>query len=143
MTQGLSSAAAAEQLRAAGPNELPSLRPVPISRQLAEQMFHRFAILLWIASALAVSAGMAELGAAIALVVLVNGVFAFVQEHRAERAAQRLQTLLPRRAVVRRDGRWLEVDARELVVSDLLALSAGDSLPADVTLSLSSGVSVD
>ncbi|HEY3500181.1 MAG TPA: cation-transporting P-type ATPase, partial [Polyangiaceae bacterium] len=91
----------------------------------------------------AVAAGMAELGVAIALVVVINGVFAFAQEYRADRAAQRLQLLLPHRTVVRRDGRWLEVDSRELVPGDLLGLAAGDRLPADVVLSRSSGVSVD
>ena|SRR6186713_123317 len=45
MTQGLSSAAAAERLRADGPNELPTLRSVPLWRQLAAQMFHRWRVL--------------------------------------------------------------------------------------------------
>ena len=141
--QGLSSADALERLRVHGSNELPSVRRVPVWRRLAGQLFHLFATLLWIASALAVAAGMVEFGAAIALVVVINAVFAFAQEYRAERAAERLQSLLPHRVAVRRDGRWLELDSREVVPGDVLALAAGDLLPADVTLSSSSGVSID
>jgi calcium-translocating P-type ATPase len=139
---GLSSALAAERLLAAGRNELPVARPPPIWRQLAGQLFHFFAVLLWVAGALAIVAGMAELGVAIFLVVIVNGLFAFVQEHRAERAAQRLQALLPRRAVARRDGQWLDIDAEQLVVGDLLALTGGDRVSADIVLSRGS-VTVD
>ena len=75
---------------------------------------------------------MPQLGVAIFVVVLANGAFAFVQEHRAERAAERLRDLLPRRATVVRDGRRLEIDAAELVVGDLVLLEAGDRISADL-----------
>jgi hypothetical protein len=45
-------------------------------------MGHFFALMLWVAGALAFIAGMPQLGAAIFVVVIVNGVFAFVQEPR-------------------------------------------------------------
>jgi magnesium-transporting ATPase (P-type) len=45
---------------------------------------------------------MRRLGVASFVVIVVDGVFAFVQENRAERAAERLRDLLPRRAVGRR-----------------------------------------
>lgn len=59
-------------------------------------------------------AGMPELGVAIFVVVIINGLFAFFQEYRAERAAERLRDLLPRRATVMRDGKSVEVNASEL-----------------------------
>ena len=49
-------------------------------RELAAQMIHFFALMLWVAGALAFVAGLPELGIAIFVVVVVNGVFAFVQE---------------------------------------------------------------
>jgi magnesium-transporting ATPase (P-type) len=55
------------------------------------QLVHFFAVMLWIAGGLAILAGMPQLGLAIFIVILLNGVFAFVQEYRAERAAERLQ----------------------------------------------------
>jgi magnesium-transporting ATPase (P-type) len=57
-------------------------------------------------------------------IVVVNGLFAFAQEHRAERAAERLRDLLPRLATVVRDGQPTTVDASELVVGDLVLLEA-------------------
>ncbi|HET7540619.1 MAG TPA: cation-transporting P-type ATPase [Polyangiaceae bacterium] len=140
---GLSSRAAADRLRRDGRNELPVLKPTPAWRHLLAQLTHFFAILLWIAGALAVAAGMPELGLAIFLVIVINGVFAYLEEHRAERAAQALQQLMPRRAVVERDGSWLEIAASELVVGDWIQLSSGDLISADVQVSQGRGLSVD
>lgn len=64
-------------------------------RKLVGQLTHFFALMLWVAGALAFVAGMPQLGVAIFVVILVNGVFAFVQEQRAEQAAQHLSDLLP------------------------------------------------
>jgi magnesium-transporting ATPase (P-type) len=140
---GLSSVSAAARLAVEGKNEVPVLPPAPAWRRIAAQLGHFFALMLWVAGGLAIAGGMPELGVAIFLVIVVNGLFAFAQEHRAEKAALRLQSLLPRRAIVRRDGRWLELDARELVVGDSLALAAGDRISADVELTHGRGISVD
>src|SRR5689334_1268864 len=86
---GLSQREARERLERDGPNQLPRGQLVPAWRQLVAQLFHFFALLLWTAGGLAIVAGMPELGVAIFLVVVVNGLFAFVQEHRAEHAARK------------------------------------------------------
>ena len=90
--------------------------------------------MLWAAGALAFVARMPQLGAAIYVVVVINGVFAYLQELRAERAAEKLRELLPRAATVVRDRHRTTVDASELVVGDVLLLAAGDRVPADVAL---------
>ena len=59
-------------------------------------MVHFFALLFWVAGALAFVAGLPQLGVAVFVVIVLNGVFAFVQEQRAEHAAERLRDLLPR-----------------------------------------------
>jgi magnesium-transporting ATPase (P-type) len=88
--------------------------------------------MLWVAAALAIAAGLPELAIAITAVILLNGVFAFIQETRADRAADALTELLPRRARVIRDGSPKEVDAAALVVGDLVLLEAGDRIAADL-----------
>ncbi len=128
---GLTSLEAARRLERDGPNTLPAPRRRSALHQLVAQLVHFFAAMLWVASVLAVVAGLPALGIAIAGVVVVNAVFAFVQEHRADRAAERLQSLLPARVTVRRDGRPLSVGADEVVVGDLLVLEEGDRVPAD------------
>ena len=75
--------------------------------------------MLWVAGALAFVAGMPQLGVAIFVVIVVNGAFAFVQEHRAERAAERLRDLLPApRHRPCATATTVEIDAADLVVGD-------------------------
>ena len=106
-------------------------------------MVHFFALLLWAAAALAVVGGLPELGVAIVVVVLLNGAFAFVQEYRADRAAQALQDLVPHRVTVVRDGHRQQIDAVDLVVGDLVLLEAGDRLAADLAVLEVHGLRVD
>jgi len=61
-------------------------------------------------------------------------VFAFVQERRADHAAEGLRDLLPRRALVVRDGASIEIDAADLVVGDLVLLGSGDRISADLEI---------
>ncbi len=131
-SRGLTSAEAAARLAADGANVLPSPPPPPAWRQLVAQMTHFFALMLWIAGVLSFLASLPQLGVAIFVVVVVNGVFAYVQESRAEHAAERLRDLLPRRAMAMRDGAPQEVDAADLVVDDLVVLAAGDRVSADL-----------
>jgi calcium-translocating P-type ATPase len=133
-TQGLSAAEASQRLKRDGPNALPAPPRAPLWRRLAAQLTHFFALMLWVASGLALLAGMPELGIAISAIILVNGVFAFLQEYRAEHAAARLRDLLPQRVTVLRDGDRHEIDARELVCGDVVLLSAGDRVSADLQL---------
>jgi len=132
--RGLSSSEAARRLSQYGPNILPRPLPKPILLQLGEQMFHFFAMMLWVAGGLAILAGMPQLGVAIFVVIILNGIFAFIQEYRAEHAAERLHEMLPRKALVIRDGTPTEINADDLVVGDLVILQSGDRISADVAL---------
>ncbi len=140
---GLTTAQAVARLHQDGPNVLPRARHRGRFRQLFGQLTHFFAVMLWVAGLLAVVAGMPQLGVAIFIVIVVNGVFAWAQEARAERAAERLQDLVPRRATVRRDDRLQTVDACDLVVGDVVRLAAGDRVAADMTVTSSTGLLVD
>ncbi|GAA2481130.1 cation-transporting P-type ATPase [Terrabacter carboxydivorans] len=126
-----------------GPNVIPAARSEPAALQLLRQMTHFFALTLWVAAGMALVGGMPQLAVAIAVVVVLNGVFAFVQEYRAERAGARLAELLPPRARVLRDGAVVEVGADELVVEDVVLLDAGDRVSADLELDRAVGVAVD
>ncbi len=140
---GLTADEAARRLAASGPNSLPTPPSPSALRDLVAQLVHFFALMLWVASVLAFVAGLPQLGVAIIVVIIVNGVFAFVQERRAERAAERLRELLPVGVTVRRDGHPITIDAREVVPGDLLLLTAGDRIPADGVIVEASGVLVD
>ena len=128
---GLSSEEAALRLKKVGANRLPQVRPVPRWRKLLAEMTHFFAIMLWVAAGLAYVAGMPQLAVAIVVVILVNGIFAYIQQERAQRAAARLRELLPAIVSVRRDGRIVKVHTTELVPDDVVVLVAGDRVPAE------------
>ncbi|WP_139005473.1 cation-translocating P-type ATPase [Arthrobacter crystallopoietes] len=140
---GLSAEEAAGLLAADGPNVLPQMRPVPRWRRAAAEFTHFFALLLWVAAALAFVAGMPQLGVAVMVVVIVNGVFSYAQEARAERAASKLRAMLPSQVRVKRDGRAVRVDASRLVRGDVVLLCAGDRIPADVDFAVAEACTVD
>ena len=133
-TGGLTSAEVAIRQVEGGPNRLQSAKPVSAWRQLLFEMVHFFAVLLWVAGVLAIIAGMPQLGVAVFVVIVLNGLFAFVQERRAEHAAEQLRRLLPRRCTVVRDGITSEIDAEQLVVGDRVLLAEGDRISADLRL---------
>jgi magnesium-transporting ATPase (P-type) len=142
-TPGLSTEEARRRLADEGPNTLPAPRPPSPILLLARQLTHFFALLLWGAAILAVLAGMPQLGIAVAVIVVVNAAFAFAQEYRADQAGQKLQELLPLRATVLRDGTRVVVAATELVRGDVVLLTAGDRISADLRLERVDGLAVD
>lgn len=140
---GLTGGEAALRLRRDGPNRLPLPSRTPAWRRLLRQLGNFFAVMLWVAAVLAVVAGLTPLGVAIVAVILLNAGFAFAQEQRAERAADSLQRLLPRRCRVLRDGRPIDLDAEELVRDDVVLLEAGDRVSADLVVLEAHAAEVD
>ena len=128
---GLAAHDAERRRVACGPNRLERVRRRPLAARLLEQFWSFFAVLLWVGGGLALLAGLPELGWAIFAVIVVNGVFSFFQEYRAERAVEALQELLPRQITVVRDGAPRRVPAVELVPGDVVRLDEGAQVPAD------------
>ena len=141
--RGLSSVEAALRFERDGPNLLPEApRPSALQRFVGE-LVHFFALMLWVAGLLAFLAGLPQLGGAIFGVIVLNALFAFLQEQRADHAAERLRALLPTRVTVRRDGRAQTVEAHEVVLGDRLLVEAGDRVPADARATMASSLLVD
>lgn len=107
------------------------------------ELTHFFALLLWTAAALAFFAKLPQLSIAIIAVIVLNGVFALIQQARADRAADRLQEMLPTRVTVFRDGRRRLIEAEDVVVGDVLLLESGDRVPADATVLAENRLLVD
>ena len=140
---GLASVEAARRLELCGPNQIERVRRRSLVVRLAEQFVSFFAVLLWIGGALAFLAGMPELGWAIFAVILVNGLFSFFQEYRAERAVDALQELLPRQVTLLRSGRESRFPVTRLVPGDVVCLQDGDQIPADGQLVSAEGLRMD
>jgi magnesium-transporting ATPase (P-type) len=142
-TAGLRTAEAERRAAQAGPNRLPRPPRPSALAQLARQLTHLLALLLWVAAGLALLAGLPPLAVAIVVVVVLNAAFAFAQEYRADRSAERLDALLPAAARVRRDGRLRTVDAEELVTGDVVVLEPGDRVAADMRVLVAHGLTLD
>ncbi|MEV4134640.1 cation-transporting P-type ATPase [Dactylosporangium sp. NPDC049742] len=139
---GLSGREAARRLLVHGPNELTRRQRRRWWRDLGRQLIHPLAVLLWLAAALALATGTPTLAVAIAAVVLINALFAFVQEQHAERAVETLAAFLPQQATVVRDDARTTIAAADLVPGDVLAVEEGERICADARL-LSGAVEVD
>ena len=131
---GLTAAEAQERQSRFGPNALAHVAGRPLLLRLASNFTHVMALLLWVAGLVGFVAGMPELGLAIWMVNVINGVFSFWQEYRAEKAIEALTRLLPVQARVVRDGIEQRIDAEAIVPGDVLLLAAGDRVPADARL---------
>ncbi len=110
---------------------------------LAAQFRSVLVAILLVAAGLAVAVGDVRDAAAITVVLVLNAVLGFVQEHRAERSMQALRGMLPGRAQVRRDGRTIDVDARDVVPGDVLMLDPGDRVAADGRLLVAERLALD
>ncbi|MBM4284826.1 MAG: cation-transporting P-type ATPase [Deltaproteobacteria bacterium] len=148
--EGLSAAEANRRLQEYGPNEIREVRREPLSRRFLAQFTHFLAILLWLAAGLCLLShflkpgeGMLSLGVAIIGVIIINAIFTFFQEYRAERAVAALKLLLPFNVTVTREGRRKEIPAREVAPGDLIHLEEGDKVPADARLLEAAGLMVN
>lgn len=68
------------------------------------------------------------------IMVTISGVLRFIQESRSNNAAEKLNALVKTTATVIRDGEELEVELSDIVCGDIVYLSAGDMVPADVKI---------
>jgi calcium-translocating P-type ATPase len=132
--EGLASREVERRLVHYGANELVRRGRRQWWREVVVQLTHPLALLLWAASLLAWFAGTPILAVAIVAVIVLNALFALLQERQAERAVEALAAYLPDEVSVRRDGHRQLVDARLLVPGDVVLLEEGDRVPADARL---------
>jgi len=70
----------------------------------------------------------------IMIMLFTNAILDFYQEHKALNAIEALKNKLARKSLVLRDGKWQEVEAKELVPGDIVKVKIGDIVPADMKL---------
>ncbi|MET8450200.1 cation-transporting P-type ATPase [Streptomyces sp. NPDC005209] len=140
---GLSAQRAAELLRTNGPNALPEEKALPGWRRYLAQ--YRSYMQLVLVAAAVVSFLIAEWNTGILLVVLtiLNAVIGMRQEGKAESAMNALKSMLKATARVRREGTESEIPAEQVVVGDVVLLSAGDEVPADGRIVAASALQID
>ncbi|MEE6178420.1 magnesium-translocating P-type ATPase [Mycobacterium sp. 050134] len=130
---GLSSGEAAARLARHGPNAVRT-HHVNALAVLGRQL--RNAVLILLAGTAVVSYFLGDSMQAIIIFVILTASagLGFVNEYRAERAAAALHAGVRHNALVRRDGAYVTLDVTALVPGDVIRLSLGEAVPADVRL---------
>ena len=140
---GLTQEDAQQRLAVFGPNLLKEAKGTPLIVKFLANFTHLMAIMLWVAGIGAFLAQMPQLGIAVWAVNVINGVFSFFQEYRAEKATEALKKILPQTCRVMRDGEEKRILAEELVPGDVIFLQEGDNIPADCRLISSADLRVN
>jgi Ca2+-transporting ATPase len=134
LERGLSQQEAGERLRRFGPNELTE-KPRPGFLALLWDQFNNYlVIILIIAAFIALALGEWVDSVAIMCIVVLNAIVGVIQESKAEQALAALKKMAAPNAQVIRDGHQVTVPGRELVPGDIVALEAGNYVPADLRL---------
>jgi H+-transporting ATPase len=130
---GLTSDEARRRLVKFGPNAVPDTAMHPLRRALAK-FWAPVPWMLEAAIVLEVVLGKYLEAAIIAVLLVFNAVLGFLQEGRAQATLAALKSRLALNASVRRDNVWTIVPATELVPGDIVKLSVGAVVAADVRL---------
>jgi P-type Mg2+ transporter len=140
---GLSAREAAARLVRSGPNEVEHEKPLPWWLHLWHCYKNPFNVLLSVLAVVSYLGADIKATTVIGVMVVLSTLIRFVQEGRSHRAAESLKAMVSNTAtVIRRDAggkgsgtrappRRLEIPIRRLAPGDLVALSAGDMIPAD------------
>ena len=147
---GLSEQEAKARLQQYGPNVLSSKGKAGPLIKFLSQFTNFFALLLIGGAALAFVAerldpgqGNIYIGYALAVVVLLNATFTFIQEYQSERIMESFARMLPKMVTVLRSGKQKEVASRDIVPGDIVLLNEGMAIPADGRLLEQNAMKID
>jgi magnesium-transporting ATPase (P-type) len=132
--KGLSNAEALVRLKRFGPNALPAAKRHSVWAAFFAQFHNVLIYVLLAASVLTLSIGRYADTLVILAAALINAVIGFIQEGRAERALEAVRKLLALQASVVRNGHRRNIPASEVVPGDIIVLTAGDRVAADMRL---------
>lgn len=132
--RGLTAAEATRRLHDGGPNELGKRRWRTRAAEVARAVANPLVLILLVAGVASAFVGETSDALIIAVIVLASAGLDAWQTLRSARAVGRLQQQIAPTAAACRDGAWSELPRREIVIGDVVRLSAGDMVPADVRL---------
>ena len=140
---GLSSERAAQLLSTNGPNALPEEKPTPEWRRFVDEYRSYMQIILVAAAVVSLLVKEWSTAALLILLTLLNAVVGLRQQGKAESAMNALKSMMKATARVRRDGLEAEIPAEQLVVGDIVLITAGDQVPADGRIVEASSLQID
>lgn len=142
ISKGLTSAEAAARLARFGPNALQE-KKIGLLRRVAGYFWGPIPWLIEAAAVLSLLLRDWADFAVIGTMLLVNAAVGFFEENKADNAIALLKEKLAPNARVLRDGKWQQIEAQLLVPGDVVRLSIGNIIPADMTLMRGDFLSAD
>ncbi|MEN8136599.1 MAG: cation-translocating P-type ATPase [Thermodesulfobacteriota bacterium] len=133
-SEGLTGAEVAQRLAEQGYNELQTKTGINPLLLFINQFKSFIIYILLFAVAFSLVIGEFVDSIIILIILLANALIGFFQELSANKSLEALKKMAAIHATALRDGIWLNLDARELVVGDIIKVSAGDKTPADARL---------
>ena len=130
--EGLSQAESGSRLEKYGPNEIAREKHQSPFLRLLSNVKNPLVLLLTALGVLSFLTGDLRAAAVIFVMVVLGVVLRFIQEMRADNAAERLKAMVSNTATLVRDGKDVEAPLKMLVPGDIIKLAAGDMVPADV-----------
>jgi len=143
IARGLSAETIAQRYELYGWNELPLTPGKPAWLKFLLQFHQPLLYILLLAGMIKAFLGAWTNAGVIWGVTVLNAVIGYVQEAKAEGAIASLAKAVTTEASVLREGQMLRVPSRDLVVGDVVLLTSGDKVPADVRLFQSKNLQVD
>ena len=140
---GLSSEDAKKRLQEYGSNELKKEKRKSHILLFFEQFKNILIIILLIATGLSLALGEVYNAIVIISIIIVSAALGFAQEHRAEKALEALKKMTAPTALVLRDGKEIQIQARDIVPGDILLFSTGDKVAADARIIEAINLKVD
>jgi len=131
---GLLEAEIENRLDEYGPNEVASEKRQTWLGRLWDNIKNPLVILLVVLGVISFITGDQRATVMILIMVLLGIILRYVQESRADNAAEKMRAMVNTTATVIREGKRKEIPLKELVPGDVVTLSAGDLVPADVRL---------
>lgn len=140
---GLSTQEAQMRLEKYGPNILTSHTQNSAWKLLLRQFESPIILILFAATIISMFLGEVTDGIIILAIIIPSGLLGFWQEHRANKTMQSLMSQVQVHVEVIRDGKEVSIPIAEVVAGDLVALRAGDLVPADLHIVGAVGLMVD
>jgi cation-transporting ATPase F len=134
LERGLSQAEVIQRQKQYGPNELKAKAATPAWVKFLQQFNQSLLYILMVAGAVKAFLGSWRNAIVIWAVVVINALIGYIQESKAEEAIAALAQSVVTEVTVIREGQKLRVPSRELVPGDVVLLSSGDKVPADLRL---------
>jgi len=132
--EGLTKKEAEKRLEKYGINEIEKRKRITPLQIFARQFTSFIVVILLSAIVISLLIGERLDAIVISIIVVLNGVFGFVQEYKAEKAIEALRKLTALKAKVIRNGQEIEIDSKESVPGDIILLETGSKVPADARL---------